>query len=91
MIDERLSFLKDPIRFPKTNKRAVTDPKSQVSSDDINEIIAAIEDLNKARAMPPSFDVDLEDGCVYMADGGSMGPSFGINEEDGNFYYEYLT
>lgn len=90
MIDERLSFLQDPIRYPKINKRAVTDPKSQVSCDEINEIIGAIEDLNTARAMPPSFDVDMEDGCVYMADGGHMGPSFGI-DLDGNFYYEYLT
>lgn len=90
MIDERLSFLRDSIRFPKINKRTVTDPKSQISSDEINAIIGAIEDLNTARAMPPSFGVDLEDGCVYMADGGSMGPSFGI-DMDGNFYYEYLT
>jgi len=49
-IDEHIEYLKDSARFPKVNKKAITDPTSQFSGAEYNRIIDAMTQIRSKEA-----------------------------------------
>lgn len=88
-IKESIRYLTDTDRYPKQESRPIEYPKLQISYEEYNSIVSAIQQIaENATNGRQAFDVDVADGCVYLENNNDKEQTFEIGA-DGQLYVEY--
>lgn len=90
-LDEHLSFLRDEIRFPKGNRREISEPKYQFSGPEYNHIVEMLALLNaSAGNSEGAMKMYSEDEYMDIVANGQVKNTFYTIYKNGRLYRLYL-